>query len=122
MNCTEDREQALTQRPHGDDFTKRPRAHFVVRQDAELVQGGGRQARHLQPAAGEDGHRHREPVLLPILLLHPAAARRRRERGRGNKRGEGSSLTVLSWNMTGNRVSLIIHTHHRRPNFVSEKH
>lgn len=58
----------LTQRPRGGNLAEGSSAHFIVRQNAELVVGGSRQACHLQPAARRGGYGHREPVLLPIII------------------------------------------------------
>lgn len=41
------REMALTQGPGGGNLAEGSCAHFIVRQDAELVVGGRRQACHL---------------------------------------------------------------------------
>lgn len=81
----------LTQSPCSGDVTEGASSHFILRQDTELVVGGRRQACHLQPSARGGGHRHREPVLLPIIitcwnLFHPAEEARQREKEWEQKR------------------------------------
>lgn len=81
----------LTQSPCSGDVTEGASSHFSLRQDTELVVGGRRQACHLQPSARGGGHRHREPVLLPIIitcwnLFHPAEEARQREKEWEQKR------------------------------------
>lgn len=58
----------LTQGPGGGNLAEGSRAHFIVRQDAELIVSVRGEACHLQPAASGGGHGHREPVLLPIII------------------------------------------------------
>lgn len=58
----------LTHGPCSDDFTEGSGTHFILRQDAELVVSGRRQACHLLPVVIGGGHGHREPVLLPIII------------------------------------------------------
>lgn len=82
----------LTQSSRGGDFTEGSRAHFILRQDADLVVSGRRQTWHLQTGARGGGHRHREPVLLSIIithwnLLHPAETERAREKKWEQKSG-----------------------------------
>lgn len=60
--------QELTHGSCGGDFTEGSRAHFILRQDADLVVSGRRQACHLHPGARGGGYRDREPVLLSIII------------------------------------------------------
>lgn len=60
----------LTQGTDGGDLAEGSSAHFIVRQDAELVVGDRRQACHLPPGARGRGHGHREPFLLPFIIIH----------------------------------------------------
>lgn len=83
----------LTQGSCSGDFTEGSRAHFILREDAELVFSGRRQTWHLQPGARGGGHRHREPVLLSVIithwnLLHPAERESTREKKWEQKSGK----------------------------------
>lgn len=90
----------LTQGPCSGDVAEGACPYFILRQDAELVVGGRRQACHLQPGSRGGGHGHREPVLIPIIIIrrnlfHPAERERERAERSENKGVAGNSGSLV---------------------------
>ncbi len=114
----------LTQGSGSGNLAEGSCAHFIVRQDAELVVVGRRQACHLQPGARGGGHRHREPVLLPIIitrwnLLHPAEGERAREKEWEQK--SGRECWESGFMKHDRKVGFINHSYSSSaPDFVAE--